>query len=211
MADPSYPLADLFKYAGGYSTTGAPDAETQYFLNKGYISAAGTNDAGQTTYNYLGSNIPAAQLPGGKTAAFGSFWDPKGISGTGQVINPAGVAKDTNYGDITSVYNIKHPEDTDFMSRWFPMIAMSLMTMGMGSAIGAVGGASGMFGPGSLLGKIPSLGQTAGNLLSGAAGGGTTGAGVSGGGTTTPASGAQANAGALLPILLLLSRLKGGG
>ena len=196
-ASSPYPLSDLFKYAGGFTNTaGQIDPETAYFIQQGYLTPQDTG-SGQLTYAYNGQNIPGAQLPGGGTAAFGSFWQPQGISGTGQLINPAAVAQNTNYGTITPVQNIRHPEDTDFMSTWFPLLASAALGLGGAGAIGAVSGAGGLGGmSGSLLSKVPNFGSMIGNLFA-----------PSTPGTAQPnASGLQA----LLPLLALLGLTRGG-
>jgi hypothetical protein len=184
-----YSLSDLFKYAGS-SFSVPPDAETQYFIDKGYLTPGGTSEAGQTTYNYMGGNIPKSSTGD----AWGSFWQPQGISGTAQLINPKAVANDPGFGNITSIYNMKHPEDTDFMSKWFPMIASTLLTAGMGGAIGAVGGAGGLFGGSNLLSSIPKAGQLFGNIMD----------------ILNPQQNSSGGGAAALPYLIQLMQQKGG-
>jgi hypothetical protein len=122
---------------------------------------------------------------------------------TGPLKDPSAMFYDPAQGVISPEANIKEGTFDKVSQFGINYILPILLSMGMGGAIAAVGGAGGMFGASNLIGGVPRAGQTVGNLT-----GGTDAPG--GGAAPSTASPNSMGNNPLLAILALLSRFGKG-
>jgi len=155
--NPDY-ASKIWQYAGNTAQAeDANDPAVKYLLDNGYLKTTQGGESGNLGSYAFGPNAPKnfgwrGDNPNGVFA-------PSGVSKQDNAINPNYVTHDPTWGDYTNVRNIYHPGETDFMSKYGQPLMMALAGMGMGSAIGAVGGSAG-FGL-----KLPSMGQRIGNMF----------------------------------------------
>jgi hypothetical protein len=167
----------------------------QGFYNKGLTpqqvlfgqtgTAAGTHAGGGT--DEFGNPVMVTDRPSNDVSM--PFYEQSKLK------NQKAMFYDPTQGVISPEANIKESGGLwGFADKYLPMAIMTALTLGGGAAIGAVGGAGGLFGGSNLLGSVPK----GASFLDQLGGGGTGG---------SPATGAKPNAASTMPLLAILALL----